>query len=76
MPLPTVILPGYFARRSTEYQSLKRALNERGIPTITVPLRKRDWVLTLGGRSFVAILQQIDRVVKQTMKQYNTTQVN
>ncbi|MGK7872916.1 MAG: esterase/lipase family protein [Xenococcaceae cyanobacterium] len=75
MPLPTVILPGYFAR-ATDYHNLEKALNQQGIPAVTVPLRKRDWFPTLGGRSVVPILRQIDRTVKQTLQQYNVSQVN
>ncbi len=75
MPLPTVILPGYFAS-ATDYRDLEQALNQQGIPTVTVPLRKRDWFPTLGGRSVVPILWQIDRTVKQTLRQYNVSRVN
>jgi triacylglycerol esterase/lipase EstA (alpha/beta hydrolase family) len=75
MPLPTVIVPGYFAR-SSEYKNLEQALNQQGIPTVTVSLRKRDWVPTLGGRSMVPILRQIDRAVKETMQKYNCDRVN
>ena len=75
MPLPTVILPGYFAS-ATDYRDLEQALNQQGVPTVTVPLRKRDWFPTLGGRSVVPILWQIDRTVKQTLRQYNVSRVN
>jgi triacylglycerol esterase/lipase EstA (alpha/beta hydrolase family) len=75
MPLPTVILPGYLAR-FTDYCQLQRDLIAQGIPTVIVPLRKRDWLPTLGGRSVVPILQAIDATVQQTMKQYNTSEVN
>jgi triacylglycerol esterase/lipase EstA (alpha/beta hydrolase family) len=75
MSLPTVILPGYFAR-AREYQELENSLKQQGIPTVTVPLRKRDWLPTLGGRSVVPIIQQIDRTVKGVLEDYNTSQVN
>lgn len=75
MPLPTVILPGYFAS-ATEYQTLESELNAKGIPTVTVPLRKRNWVPTLGGRSVVPILRSIDRAVEQMLQQYNSDRVN
>jgi triacylglycerol esterase/lipase EstA (alpha/beta hydrolase family) len=75
MTLPTVILPGYFAS-AIEYQQLEKALNERGIPTTTVPLRKRDWIPTLGGRSVVPILQRIELTVKQMLYQYKSSAVN
>lgn len=75
MTLPSVIVPGYFAR-STEYRELELALNRQGIPTVTVPLSKRDWIPTLGGRSIAPILRQIDRTVKQTLAQSGSSQVN
>jgi triacylglycerol esterase/lipase EstA (alpha/beta hydrolase family) len=75
MPLPTVIVPGYFAR-ATEYQPLDLLLNEQGIPTVIVPIRKRDWLPTLGGRSVVPIIRQIDCTVKQALQQYQASQVN
>ena len=75
MPLPTVILPGYFARAS-EYRDLEKALTEQGIPTTTVPLRLKDWFPTLGGRSVIPILLKIAQTVKAMRQQYNTAQVN
>ncbi len=75
MPLPAVILPGYLAR-FTDYSQLQQDLIAQSIPTVIVPLRKRDWLSTLGGRSVVSILQAIDATVQQTMKQHNTSTVN
>lgn len=75
MLLPTVILPGFFASAS-EYFQLEGALNRQGIPAITVPLRKRDWIPTLGGRSMVPILKQIDRSVRYMLHQHNASKVN
>ncbi|MBC6418815.1 MAG: lipase [Prochloron sp. SP5CPC1] len=75
MPLPTVIIPGYFAR-ATDYRDLETALNERGIPTVTVPLRQRDWLPTLGGRSVVTIIRQIDTTVKKMLSRYPVGSVN
>ena len=75
MLLPTVIIPGYFAR-ATDYRDLDLALNERGIPTVTVPLRQRDWLPTLGGRSVVTIIRQIDSTVKKMLSQYRVGSVN
>ncbi len=75
MPLPVVILPGYFAS-ATEYQALEKLLIQQGIPTTTVPLGKRDWIPTLGGRSVVPILRKIDDTVKLMQQQHNTSQVN
>ena len=73
--LPTVIVPGYFAS-STEYQALERLLNEQGITAVTVPLRKRDWLPTLGGRSVVPIIRQIDCTVKQVLQQHQVDRIN
>jgi triacylglycerol esterase/lipase EstA (alpha/beta hydrolase family) len=75
MPLPTVILPGYFAG-AIEYQSLETALQDMGFPVVTVPLNKRDWFPTVGGRSVAPILRLLDRTVQQVRQQYNTEQIN
>lgn len=75
MPLPNVILPGYFARQG-EYQELETYLNEQGFPTVTVPLNKWQWIPTLGGRSVVPILRLIDHTVKETLDKYKASKVN
>lgn len=75
MPLPTIILPGYLEGASA-YIPLEKSLQELGFPTVTVPLRKRDWLPTVGGRSMVPILRILDRTVKQTLKQHNASQIN
>ncbi|MFB2836921.1 esterase/lipase family protein [Floridanema evergladense] len=75
MPLPVVILPGYL-EGATAYIALEKSLQELGFPTVTVPLRKRDWLPTVGGRSMVPILRRLDRTVKQSLKQNNASQVN
>ena len=75
MLLPTVILPGYFAR-AREYEILAQSLNEQDIPTVIVPLRKRDWFPTLGGRSVVPIIKKIDQTVQEIRTQYQAEQVN
>ncbi len=75
MPLPTVILPGYL-ESAIAYRQLEQSLQQLGFPTITVPLRRRDWVVTLGGRPITPILQQLDRTVKQILQQYNSSQIN
>jgi len=75
MPLPTVILPGYFAS-ALEYRSLEQSLQASGFPTVTVPLIQRDWFPTLGGRSMVPILRKIDASVKQQLEQHNTSKIN
>ena len=75
MPLPTVILPGFFAG-ALEYRALAASLQQLGFPTVTVPLRPRDWLPTVGGRSMIPILRQLDRTVKQVMQEYNASQIN
>lgn len=75
MALPTVILPGYL-ESAIAYRELEQSLQHLGVPTVTVPLRRRDWLPTLGGRSMVPILRQIDRTVKSVLQQYNSSQVN
>ena len=75
MPLPTVILPGYFAAAS-DYRELEKSLVDRGFPTVTVPLGKGDWLPTFGGRSMVPILRQLDRTVKQMLQQYGVPQIS
>ncbi|MBD1888579.1 alpha/beta hydrolase [Coleofasciculus sp. FACHB-SPT9] len=75
MPLPTVILPGYL-EGAIAYRPLEQSLQESGFPTVTVPLRSRDWVPTVGGRSMIPILRQLDRTVKQMLQQYNVSQLN
>ncbi|MBW4476590.1 MAG: lipase [Tolypothrix brevis GSE-NOS-MK-07-07A] len=75
MPLPTVILPGYL-ESAIAYRQLEQSLQQSGFPTITVPLRRRDWIPTLGGRPITPILQQLHRTVKQILQQYNASQIN
>ncbi|OUL28689.1 lipase [Nostoc sp. T09] len=75
MPLPTVILPGYL-ESAIAYRQLEQSLQQLGFPTVTVPLRRRDWIALLGGRPVTPILWQLDRTVKQILQQYNTSQIN
>ena len=75
MPLPTIILPGFF-ESAEAYYDLEKSLQKLGFPTITVPLQRQDWIATLGGRSVTPILQQLDSTVKQMLKQQNASQVN
>ena len=55
MPLPTVILPG-FLENAEAYSSLEESFQKLGFPTVTVPLQRRDWIATLGGRPVTPIL--------------------
>jgi triacylglycerol esterase/lipase EstA (alpha/beta hydrolase family) len=73
--LPTVILPGYLESADV-YLPLQQALTKLGTPTTTVPLRKRDWLPTLGGRSMVPILRQLERTVNAALIDHNASQVN
>lgn len=73
--LPTVILPGYL-ESAIAYRQLEQSLNQMGLPTVTVPLVRRDWFATLGGRPITPILLQLHRTVKQVLQQYNASQVN
>ncbi|ABA22355.1 conserved hypothetical protein [Trichormus variabilis ATCC 29413] len=75
MPLPTVIVPGYL-ESAIAYQQLATSLQELGFPTVTVPLRRRDWLPLIGGRSVAPIIQQLDKTVKQALQEHNATQVN
>ena len=75
MPLPTVILPGYL-ESAIAYLPLEKSLQQLGFPTVTVPLRRRDWIPTLGGRSVTPILRQLDHTVKQILVQCNASQIN
>ena len=75
MPLPTVILPGYF-ESAKSYQKLEKSLRELGFPAVTVPLGPRDWIPTLGGRSFIHILQKLDDTVNNILLQFDVSQIN
>lgn len=75
MPLPTVILPGYLAG-AIDYRQMEQTLNASGVPTVTVPLLKRNWVPTLGGRSVLPILEQLDETVQQVMRKYDAPKIN
>lgn len=59
---PTFILPGYFAG-AEPYTPLANYLNQKGVPTVTVPLRQWDWVPTLGGRPITPILQKLKETI-------------
>lgn len=43
---------------------------------MTVPLRKRNWLPTIGRRSVVPILRQIDRTIATVREKYNSEIVN
>ncbi|MDJ0702750.1 MAG: lipase [Leptolyngbyaceae cyanobacterium MO_188.B28] len=75
MPLPTVILPGYLAG-AEPYQEMELALQKLGFPAVTVPLKRRDWLPTVGGRSVRPILEQLDQTVRQAMADHGSSTVN
>lgn len=75
MPRPIVILPGYFAGAET-YQALAQDLRERGFTPTIVPLQRRDWWPTLGGRPVNPILDQIDRTVMRVLEQSGSDKVH
>ena len=74
MPLPTIIVPGYL-ESAIAYRQLEKSLLQLGVPTVTVPLRRRDWLQTIG-RPVTPIVQQLDRTVKEMLYQHNVPQVN
>lgn len=73
--LPTIILPGYLAG-AVPYGEMEQALRQLGYPVLTVPLRRRDWLPTLGGRSVLPILQKLDQTVKQLQAETGSDRVN
>ncbi|MBD1909713.1 MULTISPECIES: lipase [unclassified Leptolyngbya] len=75
MPLPTVILPGYLAS-ALPYREMETALEDCGISVATVPLRRRDWLPTLGGRSVRPILEQLDTTVRQIQERTGSDRIN
>lgn len=75
MSHPTVIVPGYLAG-AREYLSLESFLNKEGIKTYTVPLTKRDWLPTIGGRSIVPILRKIDLTIQLVRNKYKDSLIN
>lgn len=75
MPLPTVILPGYLAS-SQPYQEMETALLEQGYPAVTVPLRRRDWLPTVGGRSVINIIRVLDATAQQAMVEHGCNNIN
>ena len=75
MPLPTVILPGYLAG-DLPYREMEQALRSQGFPALTVPLRRRDWLPTVGGRSVINIIKVLDATAQQAMCDHNCDRIN
>jgi pimeloyl-ACP methyl ester carboxylesterase len=75
MSLPTVILPGYLAS-AEPYQEMEIALAKQGYPAVTVPLRRRDWLPIVGGRSVINIIQALDATAQRVMIDYGCNRIN
>jgi pimeloyl-ACP methyl ester carboxylesterase len=75
MPLPTVILPGYLAP-ARDYFALEQILTKQGFPTVTVPLTRRDWWITIGGRPVTPILEILDQTIRNVLRETQADQVN
>ena len=75
MPLPTVILPGYLAP-ARDYLALENFLISQGYPAVTVPLTRRDWWITVGGRPVTPILELLDLAIQQVLAQTGAERVN
>jgi triacylglycerol esterase/lipase EstA (alpha/beta hydrolase family) len=75
MPLPTVILPGYLAN-AAPYCEMEQELERLGVPAVTVPLLRRTWLPTVGGRSMLPILHLLDQTVKQVMQKTGSDRIN
>ncbi|AFY58742.1 PGAP1-like protein [Rivularia sp. PCC 7116] len=75
MSLPTVILPG-FLESAEAYYNLEKSLQNLGFPTVTVPLQRRDWINTLGGRAVTPILKQLDCTVEHILLQKGASKIN
>ncbi len=74
-PLPTVIVPGYFAA-ATEYREMQQHLQALGYPTLVVPLRVADWYPTVGGRPVTPIMLKIAETIAKAQQQFGVAQVN
>ncbi|MEM6437231.1 MAG: lipase [Cyanobacteria bacterium P01_D01_bin.115] len=75
MTLPTVIIPGYLAG-AAPYRSLEADLNQRGLWTVTVPLTRRSWLPTVGGRSVQPILTAIAATIAHAQAVTGSDRVN
>ena len=75
MALPTVILPGYLAS-AKPYQEMEAALENSGFPAVTVPIRRRDWFPTIGGRSVINIIRALDATAQQAMIDHGCNRIN
>lgn len=67
-----VFVPG-FLTGAEDFEPICRALTERGIPTVAVPMPNWHWLPCLGGRSARPILERIDFAVKHLVANLETT---
>ncbi len=75
MPLPTIVIPGYFAG-ATPYRPLITALQQRDVNATVVPLTQSSWLPTIGGRSMQPILMAIAATVTAVKAATGCDQVN
>lgn len=75
MPLPTVIIPGYFAA-DREYFPLAAELAQQGRKTVVVPLKVTSWFPTLGGKPMTPVMQVIRQTITDLCRQTQSEQVN
>jgi triacylglycerol esterase/lipase EstA (alpha/beta hydrolase family) len=75
MPLPTVILPGYFAN-AAPYREMEQGLQALGFSAVTVPVMRSTWIPTVGGRSMLPVLHLLDQTVKQIMQETGSDRIN
>jgi len=67
-----VFVPG-FLTGADEFEPICKALTEKGIPTVAVPMPNWHWLPSLGGRSARPILERIDFTVKHLVANLETT---
>jgi len=70
-----VILAGYLAG-SGDYEAIAQLLNDKGMPTYTVPLRWWEWLPTVGGRSIAPILEKLHHTIQMLRREYPSAKFN
>jgi pimeloyl-ACP methyl ester carboxylesterase len=61
-----VLVPG-FLTGANDFKQMVARLNDRGIPTVAVPMPNWHWLPCLGGRSVRPMLERIDFTVKHLL---------
>ncbi|KAI2507177.1 PGAP1-like protein [Fragilaria crotonensis] len=61
-----VLVPG-FLTGANDFKQMVAQLNDRGIPTVAVPMPNWHWLPCLGGRSVRPVLERIDFTVKHLL---------